>query len=109
MIHLTRIAKLAPLFLASAAAAFATPCGTVASPTSCTVTVGAGTTTTFTASNFHAFENFHSGGGTLYQAADVNIDIATVGGRTGLLTFSKNSSGPTAGTVFGANAGEISD
>src|SRR5436190_24317931 len=106
MIHLMRTAKLAPLFLVSAAAALATPCGTVASPTSCTVTVGAGTTTIFTASNFAFLNAGRAGGGALYQAADINIDIATGGGRTGLLTFSKNSSGPTPGVVFLANPGD---
>jgi hypothetical protein len=40
--------------------------------------------------------------------ADVDIDIATGGGASLLMTFSKNPTGPTTGSVFLANLNRIS-
>lgn len=92
------------LALASIGAAVvtATPCGTLAAPTACSVTVGG--TTTFTFSNFNFSSSSSSGGGTFYFGSDVDIDVAAGTGLTALLTFSKN--GATTGSAFQAGAGQ---
>lgn len=82
----------------------AVSCGTVAAPTACTVTVGGVVKYTF--SNFALLSASGLGGGHVYVAGDIAIDVASGGANTGLLTFSKLSGSPTPGTVFSANAGE---
>lgn len=89
--------------VASTAAA---PCGTFASPTSCSLTVNG--TTTYTASNFTLVNTTGSGGGNVYDAADIGIDIFDAGGGIGGLTFTKAASGPTPGSVFFVNPGQTS-
>lgn len=84
----------------------AAPCGTFASPTSCSLTVNG--TTTYTASNFTLVNTSGSGGGNVYDAADIGIDIFDGGGGIGGLTFTKAASGPTPGGVFFVNPGETS-
>lgn len=84
----------------------ATPCGTVASPTSCSITVGG--TNTFTVSGFSFVTSSALGGGTLFQAGDITIDISTGGGLSLVMTFGKNPGAPTNSVVFFANPGETS-
>lgn len=79
----------------------AVSCGTVAAPLACSVNVGGVVKYTF--SNFTLVSATASGGATQYTGADVAIDVASGGGNTGLLTFSKVSNG--SGIVFLANAG----
>lgn len=81
----------------------AVSCGTVAAPTACSVNVGGVVKYTF--SNFSLVNSTSSGGASTYVAGDIAIDVATGGGNTGLLTFSKLSGSPTPGIVFLANAG----
>jgi hypothetical protein len=102
----TTIFALLVLLFMGTSGALAASCGTVDSPTPCSITVGGNTT--FTATNFQLLNSANAGGGNLYQDADINIDIASGGGLTGLLTFTKNLSGPTPGSVFFVNAGETS-
>jgi hypothetical protein len=92
------------LVLAGAGDAVGASCGTVGTPTACTLTVSSNTTFTFT--NFTLVTASGSGGGNTYQGDDISIDLATGGGTTALLTFSKNAAGPTPGIVFLANAGQ---
>ena len=105
-----RVVRLAVLALASGAAIWATPCGTVAVPTACSVqTFGpGGSSTIYTATSFSFLNSSNGGGGNLYTGADIGIDIASGGGLLGLLTFSKNPAGPTSGVVFFVNPGESS-
>lgn len=79
----------------------AVSCGTVAAPLACSVNVGGVVKYTF--SNFTLVSATASGGATQYTGADVAIDVASGGGNTGLLTFSKVSN--ASGVVFLANAG----
>jgi len=81
----------------------AVSCGTVAAPTACSVNVGGVVKYTF--SNFTLVNSTSSGGASTYVAGDIAIDVASGGGNTGLLTFSKLSGSPTPGIVFLANAG----
>ncbi|MFN7937817.1 MAG: PEP-CTERM sorting domain-containing protein [Bryobacteraceae bacterium] len=94
------------LAIALAAPGFAATCGTVESPTACSITVGGNTT--YTVSNFVFGSSSSTGNGLDYQNGDINVDISTGGGNTLLMTFSKNSQGPTPGVVFLANAGDSS-
>jgi hypothetical protein len=103
----------AALFISSSVVGMAASCGNFASPTACSISVGVGNTNTFTVTGFSLTNASQTGGGNLYQPADVNIDIATGGGSTLLMTFSKNPSvspgtGPTPGAVFLANIGTVS-
>lgn len=103
-----RQALLLSLFaLGTSTAVFAASCGTFASPTACSITVNGNTL--FTLGSFNFTNPVGLGGGTVYQAGDVSIDIFTGGGGTMLVTFSKNPNGPTdVGSVFFANAGRES-
>ncbi|MBS1830655.1 MAG: PEP-CTERM sorting domain-containing protein [Acidobacteria bacterium] len=92
--------------LALAAPAFSATCGTVESPTACSITVGGNTT--YTVSNFVFNGANGSGGGAVYQDGDIDIDIGTGGGNTLLMTFSKHNGSPTPGLVFLANPGNVS-
>jgi hypothetical protein len=83
--------------------ALAASCGTVAAPTACAITVG---NITDTVSGFMLLTSLGTGGGNLYDAGDIDIDIATGGGNTLLMTFAKHPNTPTPGIVFLANAGE---
>jgi hypothetical protein len=76
----------------------------LAAPTPCSITVGG--TVTYTVSNFALATAVASGGGTVYAAEDIAIDLATGGGLTGLLTFTKSNVNP--GAVFLANPGQTS-
>jgi hypothetical protein len=91
---------------AGVASASATPCGTFGSPTACGITVGG--VVDYTVSGFTFTNPVALGGGNLYQAGDVDIDIASGGGLSLLLTFSKHPGSPTPNSVFFANAGETS-
>jgi hypothetical protein len=88
----------------SVARAEATSCGTVAAPTPCAITVGGQVTYTF--SNFSLPASNAQGGGNVYSGADIDIDVATSGGLTALLTFEKGTA--SQGNVFFANAGQSS-
>jgi len=77
---------------------WASPCGTVASPTACSLNIN---NVTFTFSNW-AFTGgiaIPPGIAPAYQAGDVSIDLSNVAGLA-TLTMSKNAAGPTAGTTF---------
>jgi hypothetical protein len=91
----------------TAAASFGASCGTVASPTSCSITVGG--TNIFTVSNFNLVNAGGSGGGQTYTGEDIAIDIGSGGGLSMVLTFSHNEAGPSSGTVFFNNAGQASN
>ncbi|MEO8027120.1 MAG: PEP-CTERM sorting domain-containing protein [Bryobacteraceae bacterium] len=95
------------LLLTGAGTAFATSCGTIANPTGCSITVGSGSTT-FAFTSFQLASSASSGGGNVYQGADISIDLATGGGTTAILTFTKNSSGPTPNSVFFVNPTQAS-
>jgi len=73
-------------------------CGTLASPTACSVQVGGQVE--------YVFSNFTLGLGNGYTAADVGISVGTGGGLTGLIEFTKVAS--PAGVVFLANPGDSS-
>ena len=94
------------LEMAGAVPALAAPCGTFASPTSCSITVNG--TTTFTASNFALAASASQGGGNAYVAADIGIAILDTGGGAASLVFTKDTGGPTPNTVFFVNAGQTS-
>ena len=85
---------------------YAVSCGSVAVPTTCTVSVANKVKYTF--SGFSLANSTAAGGGNLYVAADIGIDVASGGGNTGLLTFNKITGSPTVGVVFLANAGNTS-
>jgi len=94
------------LMLAACGVSLGASCGTLLSPTPCSITVGG--QVTYTVGNFNWGASNATGGGNTYQPGDVDIDIATGGGLTLSLTFSKLSGGPTPGIVFLANAGQTS-
>ncbi|MGH9722957.1 MAG: PEP-CTERM sorting domain-containing protein [Bryobacteraceae bacterium] len=95
------------LALAVCTTASALPCGTVASPTPCSIAVGlVGSQTLFDFTNFQLVNSTASAPLTPYQGADINIDLSTGGASTALLTITKNLSGPTPGTGFFVNPGE---
>lgn len=78
-------------------------CGTIAAPTSCSITVGGVATYTFT--NFDFAASSAGGGGFQYTADDVEIELTTGGGLSALLGFRKRIGSPTPGIVFLANPG----
>src|SRR5262245_19588875 len=84
----------------------ASSCGTVGSPTACSVTVGG--TNQFTVSGFNFVPLGTSGDGTAYLADHVLIDISAGSGLTVLMSFSRNQAGPTPGASFAVNRGELS-
>lgn len=86
----------------AASPALAAPCGTVGTPGACTIAVGG--TVNFAFTDFSFVTNSASGGGALYDAEDIAIDVSSAGGLTAQLTFSKVLPGP----VFLANAGQVS-
>lgn len=90
----------AALFVSAASSAFAASCGSFASPTACSVTLGG--VTQFDAS---AFSLVNAAGTKVYQAADILIDLS-VSGSNAILTFSKSANTPTTGTSFFVNSGE---
>lgn len=90
----------AALFVSAASSTFAASCGSFASPTACSITLGG--VTQFDAS---AFALVNAGGTKVYQAADILIDLS-VSGSTAVLTFSKNPNTPSVGTSFFVNGGE---
>lgn len=92
--------------LVFATSGYAASCGTIESPTACSITVGG--TNIFTVTGFALVNSNGTGGGNVYQAGDFDIDISTGGGLTMLLTFSKHDGSPTPGIVFLANPGNIS-
>ncbi|MBN8734122.1 MAG: PEP-CTERM sorting domain-containing protein [Acidobacteria bacterium] len=71
-------------------------CGSLASPTACSVQVGGQVE--------YVFSNFALVNGVGLTAAEVGIEVDTGGGLSGLLTFRKLA--PQTGIVFFANAGE---
>jgi len=84
-------------------AAYGASCGTVGSPTGCTLTVGGQVQYTF--SNFQ-LANTVSSIGQPYQGDDILIDLSAGGGLLSVLTLSRNQSGPTPGLSFSVNSGE---
>ena len=92
------------LAASSAAAAHAAPCGTVAVPTACTITMG--DVVTYTFSNFAVVSSGATGGGTVYTGADIDIDLGVGGTFLAILSFSKNDAPPAP--VFVANLGQTS-
>jgi len=81
-------------------------CGTIAAPTSCSITVGGVATYTF--SNFDLVASAAGGGGFQYTAADVEIELTSGGGLSALLGFRKRIGSPTPGIVFLTNPGQSS-
>jgi hypothetical protein len=90
------------LVLAGAVDALAVPCGTLAAPTPCSITVG---NITFTVSDFQFGTSNASGGGTAYAADDVSIILSDFG-SIAALTFSEAQLG--AGLDFAVTAGQAS-
>lgn len=82
--------------LAAIGQAAAINCGTLASPTSCSVQVGGQVE--------YVFSNFTLGAQNGYTGADVGISVGTGGGLTGLIEFTKVAS--PSGIVFLANPGD---
>lgn len=101
-----RVAGLLMVFGLGANSASAVSCGTVASPTACSVVSGG--MTDFSASNFQFLVTNANGGAFLYQAGDISVDIASLGGGAAELTFTKTANTPNAGTVFFVNPGQNS-
>lgn len=97
---------LAALLATAAPLSHAASCGTISSPTACSITVGG--TNTFTVTGFNFLNHSASGGGLLYEGDDINIDISSGGGLSMVLTFTKNQDGPAPGIVFLANPGNAS-
>ena len=81
-------------------------CGTVASPTACSITLA--NNVTFNASAFSLLNSFGSGGGDAYQGADIRIDIFAFDSDTVELRFSLNPDGPSPRASFNVNQGEVS-
>lgn len=93
----------AALLSLTATGAFAGSCGTVASPTLCSLDINGNTRL--------ILSNFNIGnttGDRPYQEADIAIDFSSAGGTLALLTFTKDPNGPTAGSTFFVNSGETS-
>ncbi|MBL8210239.1 MAG: PEP-CTERM sorting domain-containing protein [Bryobacterales bacterium] len=90
----------AALFVSAASSAFAASCGSLASPTACSATIGGNIQ--FDAS---VFQLANASGTKVYQAADILIDLS-VSGTTAVLTFSKSPNTPTTGTTFFVNSGD---
>ena len=88
--------------LALSVSSFGSSCGTIASPTTCSITVGG--TNTFTVSGFNLVTASATGGGNVYDGTDFDIDISSGGGLTLLMTFSKHAA--ANGVVFLANSGQ---
>lgn len=84
--------------------ASASACGSVASPTACSVTTA--NDVTFSVSNFALPNSVATGGASTYQPGDILIDILAEDTGTVVLRFSRNTQGPTPGVVFSANAGQ---
>jgi hypothetical protein len=107
--HKARVAlTVAMLALLFAPASHAVSCGTVAAPLACSVTVGGVVKYTF--SSFTLISSVSSGAGAnTYAAGDIAIDVSSGSGTTGLLTFTKLSTGPTPGSSFFANANRTSN
>ena len=85
------------------ATAYGASCGTVASPTGCTLTVGGQVQYSF--SNFQLV-NSVSSIGQPYEGGDILIDLSPESGLRSVLTLSRNQSGPTPGSSFSVNSGE---
>jgi len=81
-------------------------CGTVASPTACSITLA--NNVTFDASAFSLLNSFGAGGGDFYQGADIRIDIFAFDNDTVELRFSLNPDGPSPRASFNVNREEIS-
>lgn len=94
---------LALSLFSTAMAVSAAPCGTVASPTTCIVSVGG--TVQYAFSNFQFLASNATGGALEFTGGDIGIDVASGGGLSGLLTFSFDPDGPTNAAAFFANAG----
>jgi len=101
-----RALALAVLALFFSATSHAASCGTVAAPLACSVTVGGVVKYTF--NNFALVTASGSGGGKVYTAGDITIDVSAPGGNSARLIFNKLSTGPTPGASFAANAGHLS-
>ena len=81
-------------------------CGTIASPTACSITLA--NNVTFDASAFSLMHSFGAGGGDVYQGADIRIDIFAFDNDTVELRFSLNPDGPSTRNSFNVNREEIS-
>jgi len=92
--------------LVFASSGFAASCGTIDSPTACSITVGG--TNIFTVTDFTLVNATGSGGGNVYQAGDSISTSPREAGSSMLLTFSKHNGSPTPGIVFLANPGNTS-
>ena len=92
------------LSLALAPNAVALPCGTVGTPGACSIDVGGVINYSFTDFTFVSANS--TGGGAVYGAEDIEIVLATGGGLTAQLTFSKPDG--ALSPVYFANAGQSS-
>lgn len=79
--------------------AHAVSCGTLAAPTTCTLTTQG---RIYTLTDFTLIASNATGGAVAYTAADISIDLATGGGGSALVTFDRVGSNG----VFFVNAGE---
>jgi len=94
-----RLTALALLSFLLVPFAHAVSCGTLAAPTTCTLTTQG---RIYTLSAFQLNNSTAGGGAVAYTAADISIDISTGGGGTALVTFDRSG----ANGVFFVNPGE---
>lgn len=94
------------LILAKSATVWAASCGTLASPTPCSVTVNG--THKFTWFQFRLNNPVASGGGIQYQASDIAIDLSVSQSGAAVMTLTKNPNGASPGNAFSVTAGQFS-
>ena len=84
----------------------AIPCGTVASPLTCTLNVNNQVLYTF--SGFTLLNNSATGGGPVITGAEIGLNLITGGGLSGILQVNKVVTGANANIVFLANQNQTS-
>ncbi len=94
------------IFFGGAFSASAISCGTVATPGACTLNVNNQVQYTF--SNFAFVTNSNSGGAPLVTADNINLNLITGGGLSGILQVSKATTTANPSVVFLANNGGVS-
>ena len=100
------LSALTLIFFGGAFSASAISCGTVATPGACTLNVNNQVQYTF--SNFAFVTNSNSGGAPLVTADNINLNLITGGGLSGILQVSKATTTANPNVVFLANNGGVS-
>ncbi len=100
------LSALTLIFFGGAFSASAISCGTVATPGACTLNVNNQVQYTF--SNFAFVTNSNSGGAPLVAADNINLNLITGGGLSGILQVSKATTTANPNVVFLANSGGVS-